>query len=217
MRRGVSAPNLNQLERYGTSREGMKEVVWNPLYDFQTYLAAGQLQTTFFSTPIGGTKTKADTNMNLAGQIAAGKSFLLTGIQCVFFPGSSPGRAGIAPASLTASQWNDVYAVLKAGWLELLIGDKTYAIDAPLMKFPPVFRLAGTSSLADSTTAGAAQGTIIDYASSAGAAYQVTPLKIPSNQNFSVTANFAALVPTPSTVAGRIGVILDGFLYRDSQ
>ena len=43
------------------------------------------------------------------------------------------------------------------------------------------------------------------------------PLVIPALTNFSVTITYTALAPTQSTVAGRIGVSLNGLLIRPQQ
>ncbi len=55
----------------------------------------------------------------------------------------------------------------------------------------------------------------MQYARSAGRYYDITPFVIPQTQNFAVTLNW----PTAQAVvtAGTIGVILDGFYYRQSQ
>jgi len=43
------------------------------------------------------------------------------------------------------------------------------------------------------------------------------PVRLAPQQNFNVTLNWPAAVALPSTVAGRIGIVLDGLPYRLSR
>lgn len=211
----MNPPSVGELNRYNVNRAGQAEGIVQPLYDYQTYLAAGQTSMTFFAQPIGqGNKTLADTNMEGAGQMPAPKEQLVTSIQVVFFPGSNPGTFG---PQTVANNWNDANAVFQSGYLDFFIGSKSYLQDAPLGKFSNDFRLAGSAALADTTTAGANGHSMIDYATFAGTPYNISPVRLTSNQNFKVTLNWPTAVALPSTVDGRIGIILVGFQYRLSQ
>lgn len=203
---------LEQLRAYNPNRPDATEALWQPFYDFATYPAIGSTQLTFFQLPKGqGGKTLADTNMTLAGQFPAPTAFLLTGIMVPFFPGNP--TSATAAAAVADENWNDVVDVANSGWLELTIGSKPYLIDAPVGKFPANFTISGESALASS---GADDShTRVDFARPVGRYYEITPFLIPQSQNFSVTLNWPALVPV--NVAARIGVILDGFYYRQSQ
>jgi hypothetical protein len=152
--------------------------------------------------------------MEAAGSLPAPKEFLVERIQVVFLPGVNPSSTGAIAAD---TFWNDMYAVFKSGWLNFFVGSKSYLTDAPVGKFANSFRLAGEAALSDSTTLGANQLTRVGYASFAGDAYLITPIRLVSNQNFNVTLNWPTAVALPSTVAGRIGVVLNGVLYRLSQ
>ena len=187
-----------------------------PLYDFQTYLAAGQTSLTFFAVPQGqGGKTLADTNMESAGALPAPKKMLVTSIEVAFFPGGNPSTYGAAAA--IAGHFNDLWTVFKSGYLKFFVGSKDYLIDAPIGKFSNSFRVGGVAAIADSTTLGAGQQSMVQLGAFVGPQYEITPIELVSNQNFNVTLNWPALVPTISTVAGRIGVILNGWQYRLSQ
>ncbi len=211
---GLKAPTLIQLEQYNVNLEGQPEVIYQPIYDFQVYPAAGFIELAFFAVPQGQAgKTFDDTNMTTAAVLPVPINMAITNIQVWFFPGSIVSATG----AIVADNWNDVEAVMVAGNLQLEIGSKEYLVDAPLMKFPPQARLAGAAALSDATTAAAALVTKIDYASAAGRIYDVVPYRLISQQDFVVRLRFAALVPTPSTVAGRIGVALGGFRYRLAQ
>lgn len=211
-------PQMEALRRYNVNRAGQFEVIWQPQYDFQTYATAGATQFTFFQTTIGaGGTTLADTSIRSAGQFPRPQEFLITGIQVYFRPGEEPETVGLADDA-QQDFVNDVFAVLFGNaWLELFIGSKPYLQDGPLAKFTQQFKLMGDSAISDSTTAGAAQKSVISYATHCGRYYSITPVKLPANQNFNVNINFPAAVATPSGNDARIGVILDGFLYRLSQ
>ena len=81
-------PTLQDLKQFAVTKPGQIEATAQSLYDFQTYAAAGQTSLQFFQTPKGqGGKTAADTNLEQAGQLPAGKNFLVTSIEVKFYPG----------------------------------------------------------------------------------------------------------------------------------
>ncbi len=211
---GLRAPSLEQLEQYNVNVEGQPEVIFQPIYDFQEYPVAGFGELAFFQVPEGQAgKTFDDTNMSLTAALAVPINMAITDIQVWFFPQNVVSETGNA----VALNWNDAYTVLRQGNLQLEIGSKEYLVDAPLLKFPPASRLAGQAALSDTTTAGAAQLTKIDYASAAGMIYNIVPLRLISQQNFVVRVRFTPAVALPSTVAGRIGVHFGGYRYRLAQ
>jgi len=208
---------------------GKKDEIYAPLYDFNTYAAAGQTQLNFFALPIGqgtttapgatGNKTEADTNLTNAGLLPRDNSFYCTGIEVVFFPGAAstfgPGGGGLADAVI-GRFWNDVYAAGKSGWLRFRIAGRDYIVDGPIMNFPSTQGLGGVAACATNLTAGAATAEI-EYARFVGQAYTMVPVWIVPNQSFSVQMNWPAAVALPSTVAARIGVRLRGRFIRSAQ
>lgn len=194
---------------------GVANVSRGALYDFQPYIAAGQLQLAMFQVPAGqGGKTLADTNMTLAGQLPAGKFFQVESIEVYFFPGS-PVDIVAATATNTAQQADDTYQVFKSGWLDFQIGDTSFLTDAPLGKFPPATSLRVDQSLAG--TFAAPLMVKSEYAVMTGLLYRIQPnLTLEPNQNFNVTLNWPAVVALPSTNAGRIGVNMRGLLKRNA-
>lgn len=206
-------PQLTALRNYDVNREGQVEVIWQPIYDYLTYALAGQTQLTFFQRTVGaGGTTYADTNMLAAGQFPRPQEFLCTGIQIMVAQAGLPSTTAAAAAVLP--NVNDVFEMLVLpAWLEFTIGSKVYLRDGPLVKFPQQFRLAPNEQISGTFAAGTFMA--VDYAAAAGKYYAITPVKIPANQNFSVTMNWPAAVSI--TAATRIGVILDGFQYRLSQ
>lgn len=212
--RGIAAPSPQALQEYRVNQGSQREIIWNPLYDYITYAQAGQTSLTFFQNPVGqSSKTLADTNMSLAGQLPSPQSFLLTSIHVELLPPALPGRAVIA-ATGVATNINDVQEVMQSGYLDLQIGNKSYVTEGPLGKYPPTYRLSGIGALALAGEV-ADKCNIIDYGQVTGLPYQVIPFSIPASQNFKVTLNWPTAVGI--TAATRIGVTLCGYLYRSVQ
>lgn len=206
---GRPAPSLDTLNQYSAYLADAKEVIWQPLYDFQTYAAAGQTSLSFFQVPNGGgtpAKSYADTNMEMPGQLPAGMNFLCVGIEIMFFP------AGLIEHTAANNIPDDQYNVMKSGWLEFKLLQKTYLREAPLGVFPPQTGLVGYAAT-NLTAAG--DGSLISYARNAGPTYQITPIRIPASQNFSVNLSW----PTAVTVSAnaRMGVRMLGYTFRNSQ
>lgn len=226
MATGLPGLSRSDLAAHRVTVPGQQDEIYSPLYDSATYAAAGQQQLTFFALPIGqgttsapgatGTKTEADTNLTNAGLLPKGNRFYCTGIEFQFYPGNNPG-AGASADSILGRNWNDVYAVMKSGWIRFRIQNRDYILDGPLMNFPPVCRLAGAFSVTSTLTAGASTAGEIDYATAAGMPYNLVPVYIESNQAFTVQVNWPAVVALPSTTAGRIFCRLRGRLIRDAQ
>lgn len=223
---GGNVPDFASIQRYAVNRAGDYEVYRQSLYDFQSYATAGTTtQYTFFAIPQGqSSKTLADTNMENAGSLPAPKHFLIQSIEIVLFPGVNPVTVNnAADTTVDATNFtNDMWTILKAGYLKLFIGSKDYLVEAPLMRFPPKTRIhpefgfgvqIGQASAAD--LVGQISG---DYATAGGRPYWINPwILLTPTQNFNVTLNFPTTTATPSGQNARIGVILDGILYRLSQ
>lgn len=209
-------PDLGAVRNYAVNREGQNEVIWQPTYDYQAYAAPGAPLFTFFQTTVGtGGTTLADTNMRAAGQFPAPQEFLITGLQVRFDPGNTIAQ-GNAAAATVQENWNDVFDVMFGNaWLQLFIGSKPYLDDGPLAKFTQQFRLGGVANNAATGTNATPVVWLIDYSVHGGKYYAITPVKLPTTQNFAVTLNFPTVIAI--NVAGTIGVIMDGFLYRLSQ
>lgn len=216
-----NVPTRQQLNRYSVNRPGW-EAVRQTLYDFQAYAAAGQTQLTFFALPLGqGGKTLSDTNMTLAGQLPKNQEFLIQSIE-IFFSPTVPAVAASNPSSFgapaVAALLNDAYIVGRTGNLQLTIGSKPYLTEAPLGRFPQKAHYQVMGAASDSTTAAAAQNGRHVFGFWTGRPYLLSPadLLLPENQNFSVVTAWpegAQAIVNPA----RIGVILDGILYRRSQ
>lgn len=99
----------------------------------------------------------------------------------------------------------------------MVVGSKPYLQEAPLGRFPSKTHFEVAGAVADVTTAGAALQSRIAFGHWAGRPYQLTaPIKLTSSQNFSITLNWPEGVQAITNPA-RVGVVLDGLLYRKSQ
>lgn len=210
--------SLDQLNVYNPNRADAIEAIWQPFYDYQTLLAAGATQMQFFQVQQGQAgKTYADTNMQLGGQFPAPTAFLCTAIQVVMFAnnnaGAQTGPSTTAAAAAALPNVNDTLKFLNSGYLQVTIGSKTYLTDGPLGKFPTNFSMGGLEALSGTFTAGTFMA--VDFARAIGRYYELTPFLIPMTQNFAVTLNWPAAVAL--TNPARVGVIMDGFYYRQSQ
>lgn len=216
-------PNKKQLANYNVNRPGW-EAIRQSLYDFTTYAAAGQTQLTFFALPVGqGGKTLSDTNMTLAGQLPANQEFLVNSVEIYFRPTTPAPSASTADAAVAApalaTAINDSYLVSRTGNLTFVIGSKPYLQEAPLGRFPPKTNFEVDAALALATTVAADSiESRIAISRWTGRPYLLSPadLRLVSTQNFNVTLNWPEGVQA-ITNAARIGVVLDGILYRRSQ
>ena len=217
----TQVPTRAQLSKYSVNRPGW-EAIRQSLYDYQAYQAAGHTFLSFFSLPVGQQgKTLSDTNMTLAGQLPKNQEFLIQSIELLIYPttptvaAQMPGAFG-APA--IAALVNDVYIIGRSGNLQMVIGSKPYLQEAPLGRFPPKTRLDIDAALSDATTAGANLATRVAFAVWAGRPYVLdpAPLLLPENQNFSIQLNWPEGAQ-PIANPARVGIVLDGILYRRSQ
>jgi hypothetical protein len=213
-------PNRVQLRQFSVNREGW-EAVQGSLYDFQAYAAAGQTNLQFFQVPSGqSSKTLSDTNMTLAGQLPRNQEFLVLSVEIPFFP-TVPAVTAQNPAAfgagVAAQIVNDAYIVGRTGNVNMVVGSKPYLQEAPIGRFPAKAYFELDAALSDATTAGTAQQSRIAFGKWCGRPYVLkAPILLPENQNFNLTIAWpegAQAITNP----GRIGVILEGILYRRSQ
>lgn len=214
MQPGFLPPTPNALDDYRVNLGGQRDIIWDPLYDFVTYAAAGQTSLNFFSFPIGQNgKTIADTNMELAGQLSKPESFLCTGIAVEFLPPALPGRATNA-AGAVATNINDVREVMQSGSLQINIGNKYYSRQAPLGVYPQTYGVTGLAALAAAGEV-ADKMNIIDYGRVGGVPHNVLAFEIVSGQSFTCQMVWPTAVAITDNT--RIGVRLLGFRWRSVQ
>ena len=207
------APTQAQWNQYDANAANLRNILTQPLYDYQAYPTTGATSMKFFQVPIGqSSKTEADTNMTVAGMLPAPQEFMVTGIEVRFIPGTD---LSTYAAAAVDEYVNDVQSVLNSGYLKFNVGTSNYVTDGPIGAFPCSFRLNGFAALAsDAASTGTSLSTIA-YAAAVGEPYEIVPVKIPKNQNFDVTLHWPTAVTV--TTAGTIGVRLKGFLNRAVQ
>lgn len=219
----VCAPSKDMLKpgSFVVNDLNAMECITQPLYDILAYPAVGQLAFSFFQVPVSGTKTRASTNMQLAGQLPAPQKFLCSGISIEFLSGLPPVAGPQADTGI--SNINDYYAVMSNlagvnGWLHFEIGSKGYLDVAPLMQLPARSHINGAMAAATNLTTGAATQTLGSFGFNDGDVFKPVPLLLEAGQNFSVTVNFPALVALPSSnTHSQLACYLSGSLYRSPQ
>jgi hypothetical protein len=213
-------PSLDLLAKFGVVNPDQYEAIYQPLYHYQNYAAAGQAALTYFNAANGqGALTSFDTNMETPSSLPAPKMFLITSVQCKFIPGNPIDQAGLASTQAALkTQANDVAAVAGSGSLDLFISSKSYLGPiSPLNQFPAEWGLCVSSALSDTTAAGVTKSTS-SYADFSGPVFTVAPMLLKPTMNFKVNLTWpGGAVALPSATIGRLGVILGGYLYRLSQ
>lgn len=236
-------PGLQQFADNLTAALGKVEVIRQPIYDFILYPTAGSaapLQ--FFTIPIGqgissssgnvaNPKGLTDTNMQLAGQLAAPQAFWCDGIEVDVQPGSS-GAANTfvlqPPSSFLAVQTagqqagaQDVHAITGGGVLDFRISNKNYYQEGPLYRFPTRAARALESSIGAASLGGAGTNTgtkTYENMRVVGDPVRLDPgFGIMSSQAFGVSITYPVAIATPSGFNARIGVILNGWTFRPVQ
>lgn len=231
-------PSLQEARQYEVTKPLEAEGIRQSLYDFNLYATAGIAQLPFFTQAqgqgftsslgavVGSAKTVADTNMVQGGSLPNPQHHLMESIEMMFVPGASAAAntftlANInafaaAASALVGSQNHDVNTIYNSGSVQLFISSKTYLWEAPIGRFPPKTRTELDAAVAtNSATVGEVAMT---WPKAGGRPYYLEPpLFITPVQNFVVNAIWPGVLPTPSGFNGRIGAILDGYLYRASQ
>jgi hypothetical protein len=215
-----NVPSRAQLARYQVKREGY-EAIRQTLYDYQALAATAVTQLTFFALPVGqGGKTLSDTNMTLAGQLPSGLEFLVQSIE-VHFEANRTGTAANLPSAIGAdavmNRINDAFTFYSSGNLTFAVLQKDYLQEAPMGRFPPKTRMmiegavSNAGEVADATQR-------LGTANAVGRPYLLSPADVllNSSMNFSVTLSWPEGARTYTDIA-RVGVVLDGILYRKSQ
>lgn len=216
----ICSEDYIDISRFDVNFPGAMEMVTQPLYHIQSYPAAGSTSLSFFQTPAGASSTTLeDTNMQLAGQLAAPQSFLITGISINWYPGQTAAAPVQLGAAAITGSLNDQAAVFRRGLVQLTVGNKNYGQWAALDMLPPRSHLNAAVATSDATTAAAALNLRMEVPYIDGAPFKINPYRLMASQNFKVTVDFpggAVALPSGDALA-RIGVILWGTLFRPVQ
>lgn len=225
-----------ELKQYVVGVNG-SDVVWNPMFDSLTYPSAGFTEWEFFNEGIGagstsapgagtGKKTLFDTNMRTQNQLSKGIQFYAIGSETIFQPGVQPTEGtpyAFFPVDLQATAADiggfikDMWAVLSGGLKELKVNtDRWYIQDTPLFLFPPSawFHMHGAFGALTPTTQASVEAFELNYSTAAGEPYEIVPVYIQSNQEFTLSIKYAAAIATPSGFPGRMIERLRGYRIR---
>jgi hypothetical protein len=199
-----------QYAAYDTQFPGSKEVIGWSWYDTLTYTSAVTNTLTFF-TQINA-KTLAQTNMTIAGQLAAPQAFFLRAIRIkpIIPPFSS---AIAAPPANQAGALSDMLNLITQGVAQLTVGQKIYGQW-------PIWELPGGGGLFSNITGSAAD--TMQYASNGivdpRAVYSLTqPLFFAPQINWKLDLLWPGGPVTLTTGTPNIVVIFDGDLIRPVQ
>lgn len=234
----ATVPLDADFARYSAANPNFAEIVRQPLYDYNLLPGAGAAQLNFFQAAIGQgvttslgaavgtTKTRADTNMDLAGQLPSGMQQLVESIEVQFFPGSVSTANTYTPAPLAffaavaaaavPGLVNDVNTFYQGAKLEFRVLQKPYLEMAPLVNFPPKGHFGGMAAIATNSATTAEAG-IAAVRAAGSPFYLEPPVALFPAMNFVVSIQWPAAVALPSGFNARVGVILDGFQKRAGQ
>lgn len=216
----ICSEDYVDLSRFDVNYPGAMEMVTQPLYHIQSYPAAGSASLSFFQVPAGQSGTTLeDTNMQLAGQLSAPSSFLITGISINWYPGQTAAAPVQLGAAAITGALNDMAAVFRRGVVQLTVANKNYGQWAALDMLPPRSHLNAAVATSDATTAAAALNLRMEVPFIDGPAFKINPYRLTASQNFKVTVDFpggAQALPSGDALA-RIGCILWGTYFRPVQ
>ena len=177
-----------------------------PIYDRAIILAAGAAVATsynFFSTPIGGTKTKQDTNLRGQGNT----------LQTMNLAVQSVGFAVRSNVLLA-----DLQTFLETYYFEFKVGDAIYA-EGPLHLYPAGVGIAGLSTRTNEAAINIGEPTLI-----AARRFPDYPRLIPPNVHFGVDVytggtgfTLSAATTSPAGAGLQIMCILDGLRTKAVQ
>jgi hypothetical protein len=201
--------------QYNTQFPGQKEVIQWTWYDTQTYTSGTTTTLTFFTNGPGGRSADL-TNMDVAGQLAAPKAFLLRAPR--FFIKQRPRSvARAAAAAVQTGAIDNVSQLINTGVYSVTIGSKNYAV------FPLWLLTAGGGAYGFPALEGATAdpGGYVDFGQNgipdARNIFTLSkPQFIAPQINFSVTLTWPAAI----TLAGgdtSLSILWDGDLIRPVQ
>jgi hypothetical protein len=187
---------------------GLRDTIAQPLYDTVPLAAAGATKLTFFAVPLGqgttafgtGAKHLGDTNMDLAGQLAAGYAFQLQGFRFAL-----PWNIPIA----------DLILAFNGAVFRFFVGSKPF-LQVPLRTVPSGNGAFVSTNAGSTATANVASGTSGWPSMQNGFSIGRKPLILGATENFQVTLEWQGGVQAISAQTF-ITIYLDGYLGRPVQ
>jgi hypothetical protein len=199
-----------QFQPYQTQYPASEIIGWQ-WWDTQQYPAAGSLALAFF----GATQVTLDlSNMEVAGQLAAPKAFLIRGVG-MYIKQRTESVNAVAAGNVQTGAFNNVTQIVNTGVLTLTIGSKIYN-QIPLWMIPTPGGAFGILQVSNILVGGATASAGTNGWPHAKSFYTLTkPLLIAPQINFRVNLFWPALAAI--TRATNISIILDGDLFRPVQ
>lgn len=192
------------------------EPINQPLYDAETYPAAGTGQLVFFRDVTG--KDEVDTNIPTSGALPNPQQFHLYGIQIIpSFVSQTFFEDG------TGSGLGDLATLLSTGFIRLIIGNKAYKVEN-LQMVPSGHGLAGfaaadalvnATGLVSAHNGVAHENNFLDTTVRVGRSRR--PIHIPPQQAFRVELVWPTSPAVPSGEDVKLWVRLLGVLFREVQ
>lgn len=238
----IKYPTIQDFAENAVGIKDKIELIWQPLYDWVLFPTAGAALIPFFQVPQGqgwsaqplaaaAVKTVADTNLTQPGLLPSPQCFWVDGIEVYFDPGAVATAnlfahaiptvyLGTAAAASTVNL-NDCNMVLRSGTLSFTIMQKEYYRDGPLYRLPPraFMEYHGNQSICGTNAQPGSLSTMGAHGN--GSCVRFEPgYGIKETTNFGVTIGFTPPVVTTapgSGFNGRLGVFLNGWLFRGAQ
>lgn len=200
---------------YAIKNPGLLEVIGAMLYDYQTYVSGTTTILTFFNTLPAD---KFSGNMQLAGQLPAGNSFLIGSIRVAPIPDASELATAVGADGQANGALQDINLLMRDCIATLFIGQKDYG-SWPAMALPGGMGAYGEFGNIGTTVAGSNQQfqSGVNGAPDPRSVYSLAqPLALPEQYNFRLTLEWTAAVTLFGGNTTIIGMF-DGELMRPSQ
>ena len=211
------SPKLQAFTTIGAN----EEAILQPLYHYKNLAAAAVSPLTFFGVQQGGSDpdtgavaSAEDTNMKQAGALPRTNRFLVQKIRVPIIPVTTlvTPVSGAVPVAATEDLSDDIARLVYRGRLIFTIMTKPYLEIAPLGECAAGYGLTGMMGLASFQTSNL-QKVVVNNGGTLPDAGRKVMLPLTDNSTFNVIVDFPKATLTLA-VAVRIGVVLDGVLYR---
>lgn len=213
---GDYAGNFPQeYEAYNTQYAGQLEAVGWQWWDTQTFVSGTTVQLTNYFATLRATIDLS--NMEVGGQLAAPKAFLIRAIR--FFVKNRPAMVSPQTATPQTGNFDNIAQLINTGVFTFTIGNKQYSMN-PLWCLTAGGGASGAMAIAMSG-GGGVQSNYVDYAQNGiadpRAVYTLSkPLFIPPQMNFNARVDWAAAI-TLNGGNTTLCFLLDGDLLRPVQ
>lgn len=184
------------------------------LYSYKAYPTTGQTKLTFFDQNVGSAvNNEGDTNMQQASMLSGQEMFVVLNVRMSALPAQADYDTAAAGTPVAFGQWNEV--MFRNCWINFTIGRKKY-IDTigPIGLFSPGFG-TGTVIAGNPTVTRNVAWPNFGSPDTKALWLQDPPITIVAGENIQADANWKNLLTV--TTAGKLGMLLDGYLIGPAQ